>query len=120
MDVSFREDGADVRIQSQGLSNVPVRLEWGFLPGCVLRNENFVLQSTAGGSMTVCGGSVQAEKNGGDAITLTPAFARHTVQNRMGGAYPLSRDHFTVFFSDLSPFDQMIHIGVKPVFGMLL
>ena len=34
----------------------------------------------------------------------------------MGGAYPLSQGHFTVFFAGFSPFEKVIHIGTEPVF----
>jgi len=38
------------------------------------------------------------------------------VQRRMGGAYPLSQEHFTVFFTDYTPFEHAVHIGATPVF----
>ena len=117
-DVSWKDDGVDVRICADGLDEVPIRMEWGFLPGNSLRNEHFILGTVPGGFMTVCGGKVQAENKRGDVITLSPAFARHNVQNRMGGAYPLSQEHFTIFFTDYSPFDHVIHIGTEPVFGL--
>ena len=119
-DVDFTEDGADVSIRTEGLTSVPVRLEWGFMPGNEIRSESFLLEAVPGGSMTVCAGSVQARNEAGDVLTLSPAFARHNVQNRMGGAYPLSSEHFTLFFADYSPFERVIHIGTKPLFGLSL
>ena len=119
-DVIFKEDGADLRIRTEGLTGVPVRLEWGVLPGSRIRSESFLLDAAPGGSMTVCGGTVQLTSGSGDILTLGPAFARHNVLNRMGGAYPLSSEHFTLFFTDYSPFEQMIHIGTSPVFGLTL
>ena len=119
-DVCFTEDGADVRVRASGLDGVPFRLEWGFLPGNEIRSEAFVIDAAAGGSMTVRGGHIQAVNPSGDVLTLGPAFARHTVPNRMGGAYPLSGDHFTLFFTDYSPFDRVIRIGVKPMFDLTL
>lgn len=118
VDIAWKGDGVDVRIQTEGLDGVPVRLEWGFLPGNSLRNEHFILEAVPRGTITVCGGKLQAENKRGEMITLTPAFARHNVQNRMGGAYPLSQEHFTVFFTDYSPFEHVIHIGTEPVFGL--
>ena len=93
-----------------------MRLEWGFLPGHILRNENFVLATTSGGSITAAGGKLQAENERGEALTLSPAFAEHFVLNRMGGAYPQSGEHFTVYFAAYTPFEKVIHIGTKPVF----
>ena len=118
VEVSFLADGADVRIRSERLSGVPVRLEWGFLPGCRLRNEHFTLETVPGGCMTVGGGSLQAEKGENGTVSLGPAFARHDVRNRMGGAYPLSGQHFTVFFSDFSPFERVVRLRACPAFGL--
>ena len=116
VDVSLNDTGADVRIQTEGLTGVPVRLEWGFLPGCALRNEHFLLDTVPGGSMTVSAGQLQAVNGKGDCLSVGPAFARHNVRNRMGGAYPLSEKHFTVFFTDYSPFERTIHISTQSIF----
>ena len=120
VDVTLACDGVDVRLKTEGLDGVPLRLEWGFLPGNILRNENFVLSTTPGGSITAVGGKLQAENERGEVLTLNPAFAEHFVQNRMGGAYPQSGEHFTVYFAAYTPFEKVIHIGTKPVFGKKL
>lgn len=120
VDVSLDDAGARVRIRAEGLSAVPVRLEWGFLPDCRLRNESFVIDALPGGCMTVCSGQVQALNRRGDCVTVGPAFARHNAQDRMGGAYPLSGDRFTVFFTDYTPFERTVRIGVAPAFGLTL
>lgn len=118
MDVSIDETGASLRIRAEGLSGVPIRLEWGFMPGCRLRSEGFMIDATPGGSMTVCRGRLQATDSQGDCVVVGPAFARHGVQARMGGAYPLSDSHFTAFFTDYSPFDRAIRIDTRPAFGL--
>ena len=99
---------------------MPMRLEWGFLPGNILRNENFVISAGAGGCVTVVNGAVQAENERGEVLSLSPTFAEHNVQNRMGGAYPQSSEHFTVYFAAYTPFEKVIHIGTEPVFGKKL
>lgn len=115
VDVDLLSDGVDVRVRAGGLTRVPIRLEWGFMPGNTLRSDAFITDTVAGGGITVCSGMLQADRRPGETITLGPAFASHNVKNRMGGAYPQSPEHFTVFFTAYSPFDQVIHIGVKPV-----
>ena len=114
-DVDIKEDGVDVRLRAEGLSGVPVRLEWGFLPGCRLRNEHFVIDAVPGGSMTVCAGQIESTNRGGDCIAVGPAFAAHTAQIRMGGAYPLSENHFTAFFTDFTPFERVVSISTKSI-----
>ena len=120
IDVALAGDGVDVKITTEGLNGVPMRLEWGFLPGNILRNENFVISAGAGGCVTVVNGAVQAENERGEVLSLSPAFAEHNVQNRMGGAYPQSSEHFTVYFAAYTPFEKVIHIGTEPVFGKKL
>ncbi len=120
VEVSWAGDGVDVHIRTEGLTHVPVRLEWGFLPGNTLRSEHFLLDTAPGGSMTVCGGSLQAVNARGECVSVGPAFARHNVLNRMGGAYPLSEKHFTVFFTDYSPFDRTVSLRTAPVFSPII
>jgi hypothetical protein len=120
VEVSWAGDGVDVHIRTEGLTHVPVRLEWGFLPGNNLRSEHFLLDTAPGGSMTVCGGSLQAVNARGECVSVGPAFARHNVLNRMGGAYPLSEKHFTVFFTDYSPFDRTVSLRTAPVFSPII
>ena len=119
-EVSWKGDGVDVRLLAEGMSGVPIRLEWGFLPGNTLRNEHFVIDAVPGGSMTVCGGALQALNGRGEAISVGPAFARHNVQRRMGGAYPLSQEHFTVFFTDYTPFDRTVSLRAAPAFPSVI
>ena len=86
-----------------------------FLMATIALTASYV-EAQPGGCMTVCDGSLQAQTGGKDTLTIGPAFAKHNAQFRMGGAYPLSQEHFTVFFTDLTPFEHVIHIGVKPLF----
>ena len=46
----------------------------------------------------------------GETITLDAAFGAHDVTNRMGGAYPLSQQHYTVYFTDYTPVERVIKI----------
>ena len=116
VDVIIRENGVDLILKNEGLSHVPVRLEWRFSADCILRSEHFMIQGVPGGCMTVCDGHIQAEKGENSVISLGPAFARHNVQNRMGGAFPLSREQFTVFWTDYSPCERRITLGSTPLF----
>ena len=117
-DISIGDDGAEVTLRAEGLSGVPVRLEWGFLPGCRLRSEHFLMAAAPGGSMTVCHGTLQATDGKGDCVSVGPAFARHADQDRMGGAYPLRADRFTVFFTDYTPFERTVRISADRAFGL--
>ena len=120
VDMEKKENGVDLKVSAAGLTHVPVRLEWGLLPGCELRGEQFALDTAPGGSMTVCGGHMQVKNSLDQAVCIGPAFAEHRVLNRMGGAYPLSGGHFTAFFTAYSPFEKVIRIGAGPMFDRLM
>ena len=42
------------------------------------------------------------------------------MQRRMGGAYPLSQEHFTVFFTDYTPFDRTVSLRAAPAFPSVI
>ena len=120
VEAELKENGVDLRVAAQGLTHVPIRLEWGMMPGCELRGDSFLLDTVPGGSMTVSGGALQIRNPADEMVTLAPAFAEHRVMNRMGGAYPLSGEHFTAFFTAYSPFEKVIRIGTAPLFDRLM
>ena len=113
VEVVLSPDGVDLLFSWQGLTHVPIRLEWGFLPNLTLRNEHFRLKTFPGGSLYLMGGSLQADQGKENAITISPAFGCHSVENRMGGAYPQSSEHFTVFMTAVSPEEKTLHLGLN-------
>ena len=46
----------------------------------------------------------------GETIVLDSAFGAHDFRDRMGGAYPLSENHYTVLFTAYTPVDKKISI----------
>lgn len=103
-------DGVDLRLTTEGIDQLPLRLEFAFLPGGLVRTEHFIQPALPGGSVNVLDGSVTAIGPGGEGISIGPAFGEHCVQQRMGGAYPLSAGHHTVFFTAYTPVDRVIRI----------
>ncbi|HPF87250.1 MAG TPA: hypothetical protein PK537_04250 [Candidatus Limiplasma sp.] len=113
VEITDRDDGIDVRIHTEGIDRLPLRVEIGFLPGCQVRGDDFLLEGKAGQSITMRGGDVEVKNHHGEIITLSPTFGRHNVQSRSGGAYPQSPDHFTLYMTDYTPVDRTFHIGAK-------
>jgi len=111
VEITDRDDGIDVRIHTEGIDRLPLRVELGFLPDCQVCGEDFLLDGKAGQCVTMRGGNVRVKSRGGEIITLSPAFGCHNVQARSGGAYPQSPDHFTLYMTDYTPVDRTIHIG---------
>ncbi len=66
---------------------MPIKLEFGITPGCI----------------------VEGEKDE-DIIQLGPAFGRHRYTDYMRGSEPLSKNDFIVFFTDFTNIDHKITI----------
>ena len=110
LDIVKRPDGIDLHIKTEGIDQLPLRMEFSFLPGGYVRTEHFLQAAKAGESINVIDGVVEACGPGGETITLDAAFGAHDVTNRMGGAYPLSEKHYTVYFTDYTPVERVIKI----------
>ena len=107
-------DGMDVKIRTEGIDQLPLRVEIGFEAGCHVRTPSFLLEGKAGECVTLLSGEAQITGPKGEVITLSPAFGEHNVMGRSGGAYPQSQEHFTVYMNAYTPVDRVIHIGVTP------
>ena len=110
LNIVKRPDGIDLHIKTEGIDQLPLRMEFSFLPGGYVRTEHFLPRATPGQSITVVDGVVEACGPGGETITIGPAFSAHDFTDRMGGAYPLSQNHYTVYFTAYTPVDRVIRI----------
>ena len=110
LDIVKRPDGIDLHIRTEGIDQLPLRMEFSFLPGGYVRTEHFLQSAKPGESINVIDGLVEACGPGGECITLGPAFGAHDFTDRMGGAYPLSEKHYTVYFTAYTPVEKVIRI----------
>ncbi|MBR6184958.1 MAG: hypothetical protein IKQ41_01750 [Clostridia bacterium] len=110
LEIVKQADGVDLYIRTSGIDQLPFRCEFSFLPGGYVRTEHFIQRTKAGESINVLSGTVEAAGPGGETIVLESAFGAHDVRDRMGGAYPLSEHHYTVFFTAYTPVNQKISI----------
>lgn len=108
--VTQAENGIDVRIHTEGIDRLPLRVELGFPPNCQIRSDSFILTGKAGESMTLLHGEVEVRAPSGEAVTLSGLFGRHNVDARSGGAYPQSGEHFTLYLTDYTPVDRVLSI----------
>ena len=81
---------------------------------CLVRGEQFLMEGKAGESLTLMNGAVELSNQAGDVITLSPGFCEHGMMARSTGAYPQSPDHFTLYMTDFTPVDRVLHIGTRP------
>ena len=107
IDIEVEEDGILLHLRWSGLTGVPIRLEFGFTPGHV-RGSQFLLEGEAGKTLTLTGGSLEVTDDAFGRLTLSPAFGEHNLASRMGGAYPVSPDRFTVYSGLTSPVQETL------------
>lgn len=110
-----RDGGIDVSLHTEGIDQLPLRVELGFPPDCQVRSDSFILQGKAGESITLLRGDAEVRGAAGEVIALSPAFGLHNVQARSGGAYPQSQEHFTVYLTDYTPVDRVLKIRTVPL-----
>ena len=108
--IEKKEDGIDLTVKADGLTEVPFRMEFAFLPGGYVRTEHFLQRTNPGGVVNVLDGTVEAMGPNGETIVIDGAFGAHDVEARMGGAYPLSENHYTVMFTAYTPLEKTIRI----------
>lgn len=120
VDVIFTDDGVDVTIHTDGLDQLPLRVEFGFAAGSQLRHQGFLMEGKAGQSLLLADGALEVIAPCGDVITLSGGFAEHANLHRYGDAYQQSPDHFTVYMTAFTPVEKTIHIGTKRLFGKTL
>lgn len=108
--IEKKEDGIDLTVKADGLTEVPFRMEFAFLPGGYVRTEHFLQRTTPGSVVNVLDGTVEAGGPNGETIVIEGAFGAHNVEARMGGAYPLSENHYTVMFTAYTPVERTIRI----------
>lgn len=118
VEVFEQANGIDVHIKTDGIDQLPLRVELGFMPNCSLRGENFVLQGKAGQSITLLKGDFEVKSSQGETISISSAFGKHNVTHRSDGAYPQSNDHFTVYLTDYTPVDRILKIRAASLFSI--
>lgn len=117
VDVTNTQDGCEVRIHTDGLDGVPVRVEIGFEAGTQLRTPSMIMEGKGGDVVTLLSGDAQLTGPRGEVITLRGAFGQHSDLRRRNNAYPLSPAHFTLCMTAYTPMDRVIRIGTQPLYA---
>ncbi len=117
VDVALAGDGVDVRIHTDGLDWLPLRVEIGFPAGSKLRSRSFLMDGKGGQSLLLAEGPLEVLAPTGERMVLSDGFAEHAALGRSDGAYPESAEHFTVYMTAYTPVDKTLHIGTSPCFA---
>lgn len=110
VEVVLQEDGIDLHLKTEGVERLPLRMEFAFQPGGYVRTEHFVQNARAGEQINIIDGMVEASGARGETILLGPAFSEHHNTGALGGAYPLSMEHYTVYCTGYTPVDRVIRL----------
>jgi hypothetical protein len=108
--VVSREGGIDVRVHTEGIDRLPLRVEIGFAAPCRVRTDSFLLDGKAGESIVALRGYAEVAGPRGEMITIGPLFGSHGLLGRSEGAYPQSGDHFTMYLTATTPVDKTLEI----------
>ena len=111
LDVTDREDGADLRIQVDNTPRVPFKLEFVLPAGIRLETDQVMLDTTSGGQLTIKEGDMRIEDlASGSEVTVRGLFAEHMYHKNMRGSIPPRANSFTVYSTGFSPIDREIRI----------
>ena len=119
LSAAILEDGLDLQLKTEGMDNVPLRMELAFTPG-LLRGEQFLTEADAGRALTLLGGAAEMSYASGECFRLENGFAEHNNQRRMTQALPQDPDRFTLYLTCYTPGEKSLSIRTVSRFPLSL
>jgi len=111
LDIVDLEDGVLLKIRVDNTPRVPFKLEFVLPADVRLETDQVLLDTSAGGSLTVKQGNMRIEDKGtGNQVTVRGLFARHMYHHNMRGSIPPRPGAFTVYSTDFSPVERQVEI----------
>lgn len=106
-------DGVRLRITTEGVAEVPFKLEYVVSPNCRVETADVVTEAAAGNQITVKHGQIRLEHPTGPEITIDGGFASHLYHSGMRGSVPQAKDAFTIYSTCDTPVDRTVEIRFK-------
>ena len=106
-------DGVRLRITTEGVAEVPFKLEYVVSPNCRVETADVVTEAVAGNQITVKHGKIRLEHPTGPEITIDGGFASHLYHSGMRGSVPQAKDAFTIYSTCDTPVDRTVEIRFK-------
>lgn len=108
-DVTECEQGVDLHIKVSGVEQAPFRLEMEVSGASLVWNEQFAIPALDGNSMVLKQGTA-IFSNASESLSIGSGFGTHLYTNGLFGSEKPSDYAFTLYFTDYTEFDHVIHI----------
>lgn len=105
------EEGLELKVGSQGLDGVPLRLQFCIPAGSTVENDQFYLKATKGQSIILRNGYVQIHHND-NTVEIGPGFGTHQFQGHYSGE-EFNDTGYTIFLNEYTPFEKVVTIKRK-------
>lgn len=110
VDFEFIENGIRMHIRTEGMPNVPFKLEFAVTPGVYVGAGSAMTMGDAGKFICAREGDITLCNYEGDHITIRGAFAEHFYHQNMRGSVSAQNDKFMVYCTGTSPIDKTVEI----------
>lgn len=112
VDVFPRPDGADLHILAEGTPDVPLKAEFLFEPGGMLRTGGASIPGNA--DTCLIAGSAFTYERYGETLLVEGGCACHEYTSAMRGSEPPAPGTFGVYHTMFSPYQGILQLTVKP------
>lgn len=110
VDFEFTEKGLRMHLETDGMPNVPFKLEFAVTPNAYVRAGNALTMATPDNFICAADGDIALCNHAGDRITIKGAFAEHFYHKDMRGSLPSPNHKFMLYFTGFSPINKTVEI----------
>lgn len=103
------EKGLEIKVKTQGLQGLPLRVEVQVPVGCVLENETFCLTANPGESLILRDGYLRLHDGGAKKILIGPGYGTHAFKGHYSGE-ERNTQGYSIFLNDYTPYERTFQI----------
>ncbi|MBN2220880.1 MAG: hypothetical protein JW708_01655 [Vallitaleaceae bacterium] len=108
--IKEQEDGLDMKIATEGLDRLPLRVMVCIPSGSIIENEHFYLSAEKGSGMILRDSYVNVTHQD-QCVQIGPGFGTHEFQGHYSGENK-NDVGYTIYFNEYTPYDKTISIKV--------
>ena len=107
--VSLQDSKVSLDIKTEGMDQVPYKVEFCFTAPCTVKNNGEVFQGLAGNHMAFEKGDIDISKDD-NVLRITNTHNSHVYHDVMRGSVPKSANSFTIYYTGFTNIDKGIEI----------